>query len=281
MASRLLFVNGMRYNVELRGPPLADAGQWPALALLHGFTGSAAGWGAHLDAFAAAGLPVIALDLPGHGASDAPADPARYALERAREDIPAALAQLGVAPGQAVLLGYSMGGRVALCAAFSGYFRALVLESASPGQATARERAERRASDEALAARIERMGVSAFVDEWERLPLFASQAALPADTRAALRAERLRNSPAGLANSLRSAGTGVQPSLWERLPDLAIPTLLLSGALDAKFTAIAERMAAALPRAGLRVVPGAGHAIHLEQPSVFDALVLEFVNDLS
>jgi len=279
MTSRRLLVNGVRYHVELRGtPPTAHK---PILVLLHGFTGSAAGWGAHLDAFAASGLPVIALDLPGHGASDAPADPARYALERTREDIPAALAQLGVAPGQAVLLGYSMGGRVALCAAFSGFLRALVLESASPGLATERERAERRASDEALAARIERAGVPAFVDEWERLPLFASQAALPADTRAALRAERLRNSPAGLANSLRSAGTGVQPSLWERLPDLAIPTLLLSGALDAKFTAIAERMAAALPRAGLRVVPGAGHAIHLEQPSVFDALVLEFVNDLS
>jgi 2-succinyl-6-hydroxy-2,4-cyclohexadiene-1-carboxylate synthase len=280
MASRLLLLNGMRYHVELRGPPLADAGQRPMLALLHGFTGSAAGWGAHLDTFAAAGLPVIAFDLPGHGASDAPADPACYALERAREDIPAALAQLGVARGQAVLLGYSMGGRVALCAAISGFFRALVLESASPGLATAHERAERRASDEALAARIERDGVAAFVDEWERLPLFASQAALPADARAALRTERLRNSPTGLANSLRGGGTGAQASLWERLSDLAIPTLLLAGALDAKFTAIAERMATALPRATLRVVPGAGHAIHLERPSVFAALVLEFVNDL-
>lgn len=280
MASRLLFVNGMRYNVELHGMPLADAAQRPVLALLHGFTGSAAGWGAHLDVFAAAGLPVIALDLPGHGASDALADPAHYALERAREDIPAALAQLGVAPGQAILLGYSMGGRVALYAAFSGFFRALVLESASPGLATEHERAERRASDEALAARIERDGVPAFVDEWERLPLFASQAALPDDVRAAVRTQRLRNSAAGLANSLRGAGTGAQPSLWERLPDLAIPTLLLAGALDAKFTAIAERMAAALPRATLRVVPAAGHAIHLERPDTFAALVLEFVNDL-
>jgi 2-succinyl-6-hydroxy-2,4-cyclohexadiene-1-carboxylate synthase len=278
MASWHLLVNGMRYHVELRG--MAPTVHKPTLALLHGFTGSAAGWGAHLDAFAAAGLPVIALDLPGHGASDAPADPARYALERAREDIPAALAQLGVAPGQAILLGYSMGGRVALCTAFSGFFRALVLESASPGLAAERERAERRASDEALAARIEREGVPAFVDEWERLPLFASQAALPEDARAALRAERLRNSPTGLANSLRGAGTGAQPSLWEHLPDLAIPTLLLTGALDAKFTAIAERMAAALPRTTLCVVPGAGHAIHLERPDVFDALVLEFVNDL-
>lgn len=279
MASRRLVVNGVRYNVELRGAP--TAAHQRALVLLHGFTGSAAGWGTHLDALAATGLPVIALDLPGHGASDAPVDPARYALERIREDIPTALARLGVAPSQAVLLGYSMGGRVALCAAFSGFFRALVLESASPGLATERERAERRASDEALAARIEREGVPAFVDEWERQPLFASQAALPADVRAALRAERLRNAPAGLANSLRGAGSGAQPSLWERLPQLAIPTLLVVGALDAKFTAIAERMAAALPRASLRIVPSAGHAVHLERPDVFDALVLELVNDLS
>src|SRR5205807_7717751 len=86
----------------------------PTLVMLHGFTGSAAGWGNHLDTLAAYGLRVIALDLPGHGQSDAPADPQRYAIEHCRQDILAVLQQLGVSKGQATLLGYSMGGRIAL-----------------------------------------------------------------------------------------------------------------------------------------------------------------------
>jgi len=216
----------------------------------------------------------------GHGHSDAPADPARYAIERASDDILAALAALGIASSDAVLLGYSMGGRIALHTALTGPFHALVLESASPGLADARERALRRESDECLAASIERDGVPALVDVWERLPLWESHRALPAERRAALRAQRLQNRADGLANSLRGAGTGAQPSLWDRLPELRLPVLLLAGALDTKFRRIAEQMAERLPDALLRVVPGAGHAVHFERPGAFDAAILDFVASL-
>jgi 2-succinyl-6-hydroxy-2,4-cyclohexadiene-1-carboxylate synthase len=218
----------------------------------------------------------IAFDLLGHGQSSVPSDPTRYTMEACQEDLLAALRRLGVSPGEAVLLGYSLGGRIACYCAFSGFFRALILESASPGLATEQERAARRRSDEALAERIESEGVAAFVDYWEQLPLFASQRQLPAAVRHAQRAQRLRNHPQGLANSLRGVGTGAQPPLYDRLQSLAIPVMLIAGELDTKFCDIARQMAAVLPRAELHIVPHAGHTVHLEQPEIFAGLIRDF-----
>jgi 2-succinyl-6-hydroxy-2,4-cyclohexadiene-1-carboxylate synthase len=268
-----LAVHGVTLHVEQRG---AGSHTAQTLVLLHGFTGSAASWGKHLDTFAAAGLRVIAFDLLGHGASSAPDDPQRYRMERCQEDICAALEILGVGSGEAILLGYSMGGRLALYLGFSGYFRALILESASPGLASASEREQRLASDERLAASIERDGIAAFVASWEQLPLFASQRALPAEVHEQLHCQRLQNRPDGLANSLRGMGTGIQPALHERLPALDLPVLLLAGELDSKFCAIARQMGQLLPRSSLEIVPGAGHTIHLEQSEQFDKRVLAF-----
>jgi 2-succinyl-6-hydroxy-2,4-cyclohexadiene-1-carboxylate synthase len=184
--------------------------------------------------------------------------------------------ELQIGPGEATLLGYSMGGRIALYSALAGYFRALILESASPGLATETEREQRRLSDSALAERIRRDGVTSFVDYWENLPLFASQRNLPGEIRAALRANRLDNHPAGLANSLAGVGTGAQPALHERLSELNIPVLLIAGALDTKFTSIARQMALQLPQPHLHIVPQAGHTVHLEQPAIFTQLVQNF-----
>jgi 2-succinyl-6-hydroxy-2,4-cyclohexadiene-1-carboxylate synthase len=275
MPSIRIAVNGIHLNAELREPAVPSAEQ-RILVLLHGFTGSASGWGAHLDRFASAGFRVIALDMLGHGASDAPSDPHRYRIEHCRDDIIAALAELGVRHGEAILLGYSMGGRIALYAALSGYFRALILESASPGLASETEREQRRASDEALAASIERDGIAAFVERWENLSLFASQLALPEAIRASLHEHRLHNRPNGLANSLRGVGAGAQPPLYKSLPELAIPVLLVVGELDTKYWAIARDMVASLSYAEVRIVAGAGHTVHLERRDQFDALVLEF-----
>lgn len=266
-----LTVNGVGLHVELGG-----AGE--ALVLVHGFTGSAAAWRPHRPALEAR-WQVAAPDLLGHGRSDSPADPARYSMPAAVADLAGLLDQLHLDTIR--LLGYSLGGRVALhfAAAHPERVRALVLESASPGLATPAERAARLAADQALAERLERDGLPAFVDFWESQPLFASQARLPAEARAELRAQRLAHSPAGLANSLRGLGTGAQPSLWERLPEIRVPALLIAGALDEKFTAIARQMAAGLPQARLAVVPGAGHSVHAERPQAFQAAVIQFLSD--
>lgn len=258
MKQWLADVNGVRYQV-------AVSGRGPALLLLHGFTGS----GANYDDYRA-GLvdtaTVITVDLLGHGQTDSPADPARYAMSQAAADLIATLDRLW--QGRVWLAGYSMGGRLALYTAltYPQRFAGLLLESASPGLADADERAARAQADNALAAFIEREGIAAFVERWEALPLFATQARLPEAVRTRLREQRLRNNPAGLANSLRGMGTGVQPSLWEALGGLAMPVVLVTGAQDVKFTRIAAQMLARLPQAQHSIVPEAGHTVHLEQP---------------
>ncbi len=242
------------------------AGSGPPLALLHGFTGSAAGWGPFAELLSSR-FTVLSLDIVGHGASSKPQAVERYAIERAVKDVVAAVAALGFR--RSSWLGYSMGGRLALflAATIPEAVERLVLIGASPGLADPQEREARRASDDALAERIERDGVPAFVDYWEALPLFATQARLPEGMRNAIRRGRLANEAHGLANSLRGMGTGAQPALHDQIGTIEVPTLLLAGAQDAKFAAIAGQMAAAMPSARVHLVPGAGHAAQIEKPA--------------
>jgi 2-succinyl-6-hydroxy-2,4-cyclohexadiene-1-carboxylate synthase len=273
---RCVAVNGVRIGVLAREPLIHRGDAAGTLVLLHGFTGSARTWERLCADLALPDWRVLALDMLGHGRSSAPEDAERYSIEQCRSDILAVLLELGVQTGEAVLLGYSMGGRIALYTAFSRFFRALILESASPGLADAQEREQRRSSDNALAASIEQEGVASFVEGWEKLPLFASQSNLPLAQQEALHHQRLQNRALGLANSLRGVGTGAQPSLHAQLSRLDLPVQLIAGELDAKFCAIARQMAQELPHATLHIVASAGHTVHLEQPAVFAQLVREF-----
>jgi 2-succinyl-6-hydroxy-2,4-cyclohexadiene-1-carboxylate synthase len=264
-------VNGLRWEVRTRGSGVP-------LLLLHGFTGRGSGWGTHATAFART-FRVVVVDLPGHGRTGTPADPALAGVERTADDLAAILRRAGLEPAHVV--GYSLGARIALrlAVAHPGSLRRLVLESPSAGLATVAERRVRRAVDEARAVRLERDGIEAFVNEWERMPVFASHAALPPAWSNRLRAERLRNQPAGLAASLRGAGQGSMEPLQDRLAEIHAPTLVIAGALDPAGHARAETIAGGIPGARLAVVAGAGHTPHLETPSTFRSLALSFLKE--
>lgn len=219
----------------------------------------------------------MAPDLLGHGDSPAPLDPVRYGMPHAAADL-AALPETSV-EGGIHLLGYSMGGRLALFFAlhYPAKVRTLTLLSASPGLATAAERVARRRKDDALADRIERDGIGPFADYWEALPLWDSQTRnLSPERRRQLRAQRQRNSPRGLANSLRGMGSGAQPNLHPAISTSLLPTLLLAGAVDTKFVDINLRMQQEMPGARLVILDGAGHAVHLERPRALARTVVNF-----
>ena len=270
----------MRALINGVGLHVATAGQGRPLLLLHGFMGSTATWAPFVPALAQR-WRVIAVDLLGHGGSDAPPEAERYTMERCVQDLLALLDHLEAR--RPVVLGYSLGGRVALglAAAAPDRLAGLALESASPGLLTPEERLARTRGDEALVDDLRRDGLPAFVERWQRLPLFDSQTALPQATRTTLRAQRLANNPVGLAGSLCGLGTGRQAPLWDRLPGLDLPVLVVAGDLDTKFAALAQRMAADLPRARLALAPSAGHAVHLERPTWFLATIEAFLNEIA
>jgi 2-succinyl-6-hydroxy-2,4-cyclohexadiene-1-carboxylate synthase len=235
----------------------------PTVVLLHGFTQTRRSWRRTVQALGGR-YRALAPDLPGHGQADH-----RVASFDACTAYVRALA-----PDRFVLAGYSMGGRVALHAALTlrEQIGRLVLIGASPGLADPEERAARRTADEALAARIEAIGVEEFAREWAAQPLFAGQ---PERVAAAAHADRLRNTAPGLAAALRGLGTGALPSLWDRLGELTMPVTLVTGERDEKFTAIAERMAERLPAARVTIVPGTGHAAQLERPDLVAAAIAD------
>lgn len=254
-------------------------GTGPPLLLLHGFSGTRRTWDGQLPSWRDA-FRCVAVDLLGHGASESPSDPARYRMERAVEDLRALLDAIGIR--SAHVLGYSMGARVAmhLALAASDRVRGLILESGSPGLRDPRDRADRLASDGALAARLEREGIAAFVASWERQPLFATQAALSPTTRAAVRAERLGQTTTGLANSLRGMGVAAHEPLWDRLSEIHAPALVVSGELDPRYRRIGEELVGLLPGARHVVVRGSGHAVHLERPAAFARSISEFLMEV-
>lgn len=267
--------------MDARPIAFEQRGAGPALLLVHGFTGCAAAWPPLLRSVLERAYRVIAVELPGHGAAAPRTDPSEWALERVVDDLCAVLDACGVQ--RALWAGYSMGGRLALGAALLRPERvaALVLESASPGLRGETERAERRAADEALAERLEREGLEAFVAHWLAQPLFASQRALGPERLEAERRRRLGCHAASLAACLRGLGSGAQPPLWDLLEKLNAPALLLAGELDAKFCAIARSMAEQMPGARVRELAGCGHAAHLEDPDAWLAAVTRFARQIA
>ncbi len=260
-------MTGLNYAVS------GDPGR-PAILLLHGFMGSASDWRGIIAAFEIEHR-CVAVDLPGHGSSLG-LPPAAYTIEGTARALLDLLDGLEII--RPTLVGYSMGGRLALYLAlrhperFSGLF----LESASPGIEDPAERRERRRADEARAGRLESGDLASFLDDWYRQPLFASLARREGVLEETIGA-RLRNDPRELARSLRGMGAGRMPSLWGELAALRMPALAVAGERDERYVGISARMAARSPRVRAAVVPEAGHNVRLENPEEYLAALKSFL----
>jgi 2-succinyl-6-hydroxy-2,4-cyclohexadiene-1-carboxylate synthase len=248
-----------RRNRCTRGPGRGhyDRGVPEDLVLLHGFSGTHRAWDgvlAHLDGER---YRALALDLPGHGEqADAPRPITfegcvRSVLERA--------------PARFTLCGYSLGGRIALHVALAApaRVRRLVLVACNPGIDDSSERAARSRADHALAAELESIPMDEFIERWRNQPLFAGE---PPEPGRLARADQRRNRPDALAAVLRGVGPGEMPPLWDRLGELLMPVVVIVGTRDAKFRALAARVADLVSHARVVVVAG-GHGLPLENPA--------------
>jgi 2-succinyl-6-hydroxy-2,4-cyclohexadiene-1-carboxylate synthase len=235
----------------------------PALVFLHGFTNSGDSWRGVISRLPTS-YRAVAPDIRGHASASA-VEP--VTLQAVLDDL------ARVDCERFTLVGYSQGGRIALHGALALPKRVqrLVLIGASPGIADPGEREARRLADERLAARIEASTIEAFAAQWALTPILSD---VDAAVAAGAHADRLRSTPAGLAAALRGLGSGVLPSLWERLGEVKAPVTLIVGERDTKFQATAAQMAARLPDATVVTVSGAGHAVHLERP---DAVAAELI----
>ncbi len=265
-----MVANGIRYHVERCGSGFP-------LVLFHGFTGDSSTWAPFCEKWGSCSK-LLMPDIIGHGQTESPDDPVRYNIETVAHDMNAILDQLGIT--EIDLLGYSMGGRLALTFAllFPKRVRKLILESSTPGLVTDEERNLRRMKDAGLAKLIKEKGIEPFVDYWEEIPLFASMKRLPLAQREAVRKQRLNHSPIGLANSLLGMGTGSQPSWWEHLDRLECEVLLITGNEDHKFCTIAEKMIKRLQHGTWVTIEKTGHAIHVEDGEKFATIVSDFLN---
>jgi 2-succinyl-6-hydroxy-2,4-cyclohexadiene-1-carboxylate synthase len=265
---------------ETRGDRSGDP-----VVLLHGFTGTHRTWDELAERLAAKHFLILP-DLPGHGRSGVSPSRAKMGMVPTSD---AVAEVMGLAMGvkgsgrKAALVGYSLGGRVALELAcrHQELLSCLILEGASPGIRGDVEREERRAGDDSLADEIERRGIGWFVDHWQETPLFATQKELRPPAFEVVRRDRLSNSARGLAMSLRGAGTGEMVPLWDHIGDLRMPVLVVVGKRDPKYAKIAEAMHRMIPGSVVAEVDGAGHCVHVEKPEEFAEIVRRFLSDRS
>ncbi|EKU47795.1 2-succinyl-6-hydroxy-2,4-cyclohexadiene-1-carboxylate synthase [Staphylococcus massiliensis] len=244
------------------------------LVLLHGFISDGTTYEDDVESFKEK-VNVMTIDLPGHG-EDTSDLTMTWDFKMITHELDQILEQYDMY--DLYLHGYSMGGRVAMYYALHGkaLLKGLVLESTSPGIKGESDREERVKVDEARAKVLEIAGLEVFVNDWEKLPLFASQQSLNKETREAIRRNRMKQDPVKLAKALRDYGTGSMPNLWNDIKNIEVPVKIIVGELDEKFVSIAEKMEQLLPQSDVSVIKDAGHTVHVEDKANFDTIVLTF-----
>ena len=237
----------------------------PMLVFLHGFAGSADDWSVIME-YGAGQFESYAINLPGHGGSVNLDDSDAYTFTGAVHVVVESIQEVAIGPVH--LVGYSMGGRLAIYAALQKptLFVSLLVESSTAGLRDPQEREQRIRTDAELSKRILEMPLEDFFREWYTQPFFAS---FSDEQREKIVSARKRNDAMELAKSLKGLSVGAQPSLWDRLSELEIPTTFISGARDEKYANLAIQMAGLCKRGQSAIVPNAGHNVHVEQPDAF------------
>jgi 2-succinyl-6-hydroxy-2,4-cyclohexadiene-1-carboxylate synthase len=262
-------IKNYQFNYNLVG----DSDQ-PVLIFLHGFLGSVADWQPILVWFSDA-YYCLAIDLPGHGRTRVEGDEYFYTLPPCTEGIIGLLDELGI--GRAHLIGYSLGGRLALNLAvyYPERWYKLIMESSSPGLPDGQEKEERWRNDQKLATELEQENIQTFITAWYQQPVFRSLYDHPRF--AELQRSRCQNDRFELARSLRGMSVGKQESLWNKLAEIPFPIMMLVGEYDPKYKKIGEEMKQRCPELDLKVVENCGHMIHFENPHLFACNVRLFL----
>ncbi|HEY1162397.1 MAG TPA: 2-succinyl-6-hydroxy-2,4-cyclohexadiene-1-carboxylate synthase [Candidatus Dormibacteraeota bacterium] len=246
-------------------------GDGTPVTLLHGFTQSGKSWH-EVISLMPPGWKWVLPDLRGHGLTSVkPGGP--YTMDACTADLEMLWGHLGIARSH--LVGYSMGGRLALHVAAARPDRVLSLLTIGAHAGLEEEAREgRRRGDEALAQRIEKDGIEAFVNYWSSLPLFEGLERRGPSFVAQLRTARMDNHVVGLAESLRGMGAGAMRPVWESLARVTCPCTFVAGQLDHGYAASARRLAASVPDGRVVIVQRAGHTVHQERPETFARLLL-------
>jgi 2-succinyl-6-hydroxy-2,4-cyclohexadiene-1-carboxylate synthase len=269
-----LQINNYQFTYQSQG----DSSH-PTILFLHGFMGDRDDFKPAIAALSKQ-YYCVAIDLIGHGRTriahqntEQDSDRENYYTIQSNADFVINFLDF-LRVSSCFLVGYSMGGRLALYLTihFPQYFQRVVLESASAGLKTDAERRDRLAKDRKLASTLENCTLEngdfqLFLEKWYQQPIFANLRSHPNFSQ--MLAQRLNNAPPELAKSLRNASTGIQPSLWDKLAENAIPILLVAGELDVKFVQINQQMARLCKYAQLEIVPRCGHNVHFENPDLF------------
>ena len=257
-------------------PQLSTAGEasLPGILFLHGFLGSGRDWLPIAESLADR-FHCLMADLPGHGENPKLVQQDPVAFHEAALELLYLVDS--VHSGPLHLVGYSMGGRMALFMAlrFPDWFTTVTVVSGSPGLRTEEERIQRRLNDEKLALELE-SDPEGFLERWYRLPLFETLAAHPSFPE--ILSARRSGDPKALASSLRALGTGNQPSMWQELSGNRLPIMFCAGEKDAKFVEIARQMVNLCPGSSLELFPGCGHTLHVENRALFLDRLIFFIN---
>ncbi len=268
-----LDANGVKINLE--HPNDIDKSKDYVL-FLHGFTGCAEDWFPVFEQ-----MPnkynYIAMDIVGHGKSDVPGNVTNYNIESIVSQIKYVKDHL--TPNKIFLLGYSMGGRIALSYAtiYPDDLKGLILESASAGIKNDEERKKRYEDDLKLAEFIETHTLEEFIEMWSDQELFNTQRRFSNDKLKKIKKKKAAGSKIGYANSLKGFSTGIMPPVHDKLKKIPLKVLLITGDLDSKFTGINARLAKRFFKAKHKIVRNSGHTTHLEEPKRFIEIVLNYL----